>query len=174
SMFKGSRNFAISGGTFNNAYRDVNIYEEGLSILQRCASTSASYNAEARYPPPRCHPETRKAVLHDLECWANSTAGSDNSKILWLYGPAGAGKSAIAQTFAQTCAKNENLIGSFFFWRSDSSRNNPERLFATLALQMAVVVPQLRAIINAAIAHNPLAPKLSIEDQCDSLIIQPW
>src|ERR1700761_5103941 len=108
----------------------------GLLTLHRYTSTSASYNAGARYPPPLCHPGTREAILNDLESWANSAEGQDNPGIRWLYGPAGAGKSAIAQTFAQKCADDQTLVGSFFFRRSDPTRNNSQRLFATIALQM--------------------------------------
>ncbi|KIK60073.1 hypothetical protein GYMLUDRAFT_168682 [Collybiopsis luxurians FD-317 M1] len=126
-MFNRAHDFTIRGGTFNNAGRDLNlsIYEErGLRSLYHYTSTSASFDAGARYPPPLCHPGTRTAILQDLERWANTPTGPGNPKVRWLYGPAGAGKSAIAQTFTQTCANNETLIGSFFFWRSDSTRNN--------------------------------------------------
>ncbi|KIK57978.1 hypothetical protein GYMLUDRAFT_116342, partial [Collybiopsis luxurians FD-317 M1] len=177
-MFEGSHDFAITGGTFNNAGRDVNIYEQrgerGLATLYHHTSTSASYDAGARYPPPLCHPGTREAVLQDLKDWANGATGADNPPVRWLYGPAGAGKSAIAQTFAQTCAENGSLLGSFFFWRSDSSRNNPQRLFTTIALQMAIAIPQLRAGVNAAVSYNPFLPTSSIENQWDMLIINPW
>ncbi|KIK62598.1 hypothetical protein GYMLUDRAFT_118021, partial [Collybiopsis luxurians FD-317 M1] len=94
--------------------------------------------------------------------------------VRWLYRPAGAGKSAIAQTFAQLCAENGTLLGSFFFWRADSTRNNAQRLFTTLALQMAISIPELRATVDAAVAHNPFSPTSSIQSQCETLIIQPW
>ncbi|KIK55323.1 hypothetical protein GYMLUDRAFT_111609, partial [Collybiopsis luxurians FD-317 M1] len=72
-------------------------------------------------------------------------------RVRWLYGPAGAGKSAIAQTFAQTCAANGTLLGSFFFWHLDPFRNNPQQFFTTIALQMAIVIPELCAIVHAAV-----------------------
>ncbi|KAF9071961.1 hypothetical protein BDP27DRAFT_1198699, partial [Rhodocollybia butyracea] len=91
----------------------------------------------------------------------------------WLYGPAGAGKSAIAQTFAEACAKKGILAGSFFFWRSDPSRNNPERLFNTLAHQIAGAMPELRPIINSVVIRNPSVLTSSIEIQFNDLILQP-
>ncbi|KIK58040.1 hypothetical protein GYMLUDRAFT_228322 [Collybiopsis luxurians FD-317 M1] len=177
-MFNGSHNFAIHGGTFNSAGGDVHIYEErgerGLATLYHHTSTSASYDAGARYPPPLCHPGTRQAILQDLGYWANRAAGAHNPPIRWLYGPAGAGKSAIAQSFAQTCAENGSLLGSFFFWRSDPSRNNPQCLFTTIAMQMAIAIPELRTIMDTAVIQNPFAPTSFIEKQCDALIIKPW
>ncbi|KAF5392040.1 hypothetical protein D9757_003188 [Collybiopsis confluens] len=186
-MFNGAHNFTVNGGAFNNAGRDINlnvfeargdIYgkrgETGLPLLYSNTSTSASYDSGARYPPPLCHPGTRTAILNDLREWASSTAESDACKILWLYGPAGAGKSAIAQTFAQTCAKNGTLIGSFFFWRGDSSRNHPQQLFTTLALQMAIAVPELRPFVDVSVTNNPFTLTSSIDKQCNTLIVQPF
>ncbi|KAF9065185.1 hypothetical protein BDP27DRAFT_1229305, partial [Rhodocollybia butyracea] len=88
----------------------------------------ASYNAEACFPPPVCHPGTRKTILQYLEQWSlgqntlllghHSTGIADshnNPRIsCWLYRGAGAGKSAIAQTLAESWAKNCTLAGSFF------------------------------------------------------------
>ncbi|KIK52688.1 hypothetical protein GYMLUDRAFT_251057 [Collybiopsis luxurians FD-317 M1] len=177
-MFNGSHNFAITGGTFNSAGGDVNIFfpekERGLTTLYHHTSTSASFDAGARYPPPLCHPGTRQVILQDLKDWGSKAVGTNNPPIRWLYGPAGAGKSAIAQTFAQTCAENGSLLGSFFFWHSDPSRNDPQRLFTTLALQMAIAVPQLRAAVNAAVTNDPFVPTSSIEKQWDMLVVQPW
>ncbi|KIK62567.1 hypothetical protein GYMLUDRAFT_198361, partial [Collybiopsis luxurians FD-317 M1] len=179
-MFNNSHEFTINGGIFSNVGRDLNlnvVEKKGLSKLYYHTSTSALYDAGARYPPPLCLPGTRKAILHDLNHWANvshSAAGLDRTPIRWLYGPAGAGKSAIAQTFAQSCAENGTLLGSFFFWRSDSTRNNAQRLFTTLALQMAVAITELRATVDAAVTCNPFAPTSSIQKQCETLIIQPW
>ncbi|KAF9071962.1 hypothetical protein BDP27DRAFT_1191575, partial [Rhodocollybia butyracea] len=72
-MFSGSHDFIIDGATFNYAGRDVNIStqdgERGLTKLYEHTSTSAVFNAEARFPPPLCHPGTREAILKDLEKW---------------------------------------------------------------------------------------------------------
>ncbi|KAF9068246.1 hypothetical protein BDP27DRAFT_1295417 [Rhodocollybia butyracea] len=179
-MLNRSRNFAINNSTFNNVGRDVNIFmdeERGLQTLYWHTSTSALFTAEARFPLPLCHPGTREAILSELKVWAKQDTPqvfTNGSSIRWLYGPAGAGKSAIAQTFAEACAKNGMLAGSFFFWRSDPSRNNPERLFTTLALQIAGAMPELRSIINSAVVKNPSVLTSSIEIQFNDLILHPW
>ncbi|KAF9071966.1 hypothetical protein BDP27DRAFT_1418543 [Rhodocollybia butyracea] len=180
-MFSGSHDFVIGSGTFNYAGRDVNIStqdgERGLHLLHGHTSTSAVFNAEARFPPPLCHPGTREYILRELKNWVKQETPQvfpNDSSIRWLYGPAGAGKSAIAQTVAEACAKNGTLAGSFFFWRSDPSRNNPQRLFTTLALQIAGAIPGLRAIINSVVIKNPPVLTSSIEVQFNDLILQPW
>jgi hypothetical protein len=128
-----------------------------------------------------CHPGTREAILRELKDWIKpkvkqntSPIFPNDSSIRWLYRPAGAGKSAIAQTFAETCAKKGILAGTFFFWRSDTSRNNPGCLFTTLALQIASAMPELRPIINSVVIKNPSVLTLSIEIQFNDLILQPW
>ncbi|KAF5365372.1 hypothetical protein D9757_012138 [Collybiopsis confluens] len=158
---------------FNESSNFCKGNEASLFALLQATSPAAAYDAGARYPPPLCHPGTRKAVLRDLDGWADRST-DNHSSIQWLYGPAGAGKSAIAQTFAQSCAENSMLIGSYFFWRSDSTRNNPQRLFTTIALQMAISIPELRPLINIAVLEDPLAITSSIEKQADALIIRPW
>ena len=57
---------------------------------------------------------------------------------MWLHGPAGAGKSAIAQTVAETCAKHGQLAASFFFSRSSPDRNVLKYLFPTIAVQISL------------------------------------
>ncbi len=57
------------------------------------------HDSLARYPPPRCHPDTRKKVLKVITDWIEDSY--PRQRIVWLNGPAGAGKSAIAQTSSQ-------------------------------------------------------------------------
>jgi adenylylsulfate kinase-like enzyme len=45
--------------------------------------------------------------------------------MFWLSGPAGTGKSAVAQTFAEKSLEQDRLGAAYFFFRL-SSRNNPE------------------------------------------------
>ncbi|KAF9533231.1 hypothetical protein CPB83DRAFT_741588, partial [Crepidotus variabilis] len=65
-----------------------------------------------RYDAPKCHPETRVAVVEDL---LEQVKIAVASCMIWLYGAAGAGKSSIAQTVAEKCSQEGLLIGSFVF-----------------------------------------------------------
>ncbi|KAF9071328.1 hypothetical protein BDP27DRAFT_1291520 [Rhodocollybia butyracea] len=187
-MFEGSREFSISGATFQNAGRDIitigNVEYRGLSELSRFTSSSAFYDAEARFPPPLCHPGTREEVLSILRCWVSPIASrapnesridivEDLPSLYWLCGLEGAGKSAVAQTLAESYARSTTLAATFFFGRSDSSRNNPQRLFTTIAFQLAVALPKLRAVIESVIINNPAVLTSSIETQFDQLILRP-
>jgi len=93
--------------------------------------------------------------------------------IMWLYGAAGAGKSAIAQTIAELCEEHKLLLASFFFFRADSLRSNCKRLIASLAYQVAVVIPDLRELMEAAIDNDPHLLSRSLITQFTALIVDP-
>jgi len=113
----------------------------------------AAYDSQERYPAPRCLPGTRREVLEQIETWVK--AGSDGTSILWLHGPAGAGKSAIAQTVAETCAGRDELAASFFFARSVASRNALKHVFPTIAVQIALSAPEKRQRLESVLNSDP-------------------
>ena len=96
-----------------------------------------------------------------------------SGSVLWLYGSAGAGKSAIAQTIAEKCAKLGLLIASFFFARASQSRNNEERLISSIAYQLALSIPATRSYIESAVQIDPAIFDKSLDTQIETLIIQP-
>jgi len=93
--------------------------------------------------------------------------------ILWLYGPAGAGKTAIAHTIAERCDLEKLLLASFFFSRADPARNNSKSLIATIAYQIAIRIPGMREKIVAAVERDPLILTLSMEAQINALVVEP-
>jgi hypothetical protein len=95
------------------------------------------------------------------------------SLILWLYGPAGAGKSAIAQTIAEMCERLEILVAGFFWSRTDPSRNDATRLIASLTYQLLVAIPEMRNYVETVIENDPLLLSRSLMAQMKSLIIVP-
>ena len=93
--------------------------------------------------------------------------------IMWLHGAAGAGKSAIAQTIAERCYALNLLLASFFFSRSDPSRNLAKYLIPTIAYQVATNLPSTRARIAAALERDPLIVEQSVEAQIVALLVVP-
>lgn len=93
--------------------------------------------------------------------------------LLWLNGGAGAGKSAIMQSIAEQCVQAAIAIASFFFFRSDPSRNTITPLVATLAYQLIQSIPETSDDILLTIERNPLIFDQSLEFQLQQLIIQP-
>lgn len=143
----------------------------GLLALSRVISTDALHDASARFPPPKCHPATRKEVIRLITNWLHEV-DIDND-ILWLYGPAGAGKSAIAQTIAELIYERRSLAGTFFFLRGKAGRDDGHHLFPTLAYQLALHIPGLRALVNTAMLNDLTVHSKTLETQLKTLIVEP-
>jgi len=121
---------------------------------------------------PKCHPNTRKAVIKKIIDWIRGTIDPE-TLIMWLYGAAGAGKSAIAHTLAEICETCGWLVASFFFWKTAGERNNANRFVATIAHQIALTIPASRELIAAAVDYNPFIFEQSVDVQLSKLIIEP-
>ena len=120
---------------------------------------------------PKCHPGTRVAILDHLIAWAAALAYT--YPIIWLHGPAGSGKSAIQRTIAQFLHEKGLLLASFFFFRTATDRNSANNFIATIAYQVALVIPDTRRYIEEAITRNPLIFSLSLWDQAQAMILSP-
>ena len=151
--------------------RLINGCSIGFEVLYGKIATDAFHDSGERFDPPKCHPNTRVAVLAEIMQWIKSIEGSED--ILWLYGPAGAGKSAIAQTIAEMCAKLGLIVASFFFARASQSRNNEKRLIPSIAYQLILSIPSTRSYIESAIQMDLAIFDKSLETQIETLIIRP-
>jgi hypothetical protein len=142
-----------------------------LGALQRATATAAFHNSEQCFDPPKCHPNTRVAVLDNIMRWVRLEE-NENSQVMWVYGPAGSGKSAIAHTIAELCEYTQ-LLAAFFFSRSDPSRNSIRPLVATIAYQIYSHFPDLRESILGALERDPLMFSKSLAHQVRCLITEP-
>ena len=95
------------------------------------------------------------------------------TRFLWLYGPAGAGKSAIEQTIAEWCYKMNFLAAGFFFSRSIGGRNEKTSLITTIVYQLIVSLPEIREHVGNAIYNDPSLPMRSLEAQMEALVVKP-
>ncbi|KAF5314306.1 hypothetical protein D9619_011758 [Psilocybe cf. subviscida] len=146
-----------------------------LDRLQEAVAHAAFHNSGDRFDPPKCHPNTRVAVRDKIEKWALRTdPDTRDASILWLSGAAGAGKSAIAQTLAEDFHSKGLLVASFFFGRSDSTRNHARSLVSTIVYQLYTLLPppeQNR--ILTVIDRDPLIFTKSLLAQFEALIVDP-
>ncbi|KAM6496427.1 hypothetical protein JOM56_009133 [Amanita muscaria] len=143
----------------------------GLERMETFVSFAAHHNSAEQDPDRRCHPGTRKFILECIQNWIDNPSAPE--RIAWLHGPAGAGKSAIAQTIAHSNMK-EKVAATFFFYRSDPSRNDGNRLFTTLAWQLAFSIPAVKPFIVDALEKQPNLPRTNVETQFDQLIVRPF
>ncbi|KAL0564695.1 hypothetical protein V5O48_017344 [Marasmius crinis-equi] len=162
-----------AGNQYNNS--TVNYSSPAQTALQilwlTIADVEAGHQSEGRYPQPKCHPETRtevrRRIIDHVRSWKESWF------VYWLYGPAGAGKSAIAQSICEECQSSGDLICSFFFSRNHPKRNTPTYLFLVLAYGLAWSVPELQGPIGHVLQTNPAILRGSIEEQFIELIVKP-
>ncbi|KIL58011.1 hypothetical protein M378DRAFT_87105, partial [Amanita muscaria Koide BX008] len=142
-----------------------------ITTLKEFVSFKALYNSSAQDPTRRVHPGTRQRVLKRILDWIDTPSAKE--RIFWLHGPAGVGKSAIAQTIARSCAKGK-VAASFFFYRSDPGRNDGNRLFTTLAWQFAHSIPATKNALIHSLNECPDIPMTDVETQFEELIVKPF
>src|SRR6201992_226653 len=118
-----------------------------------------------------CLRGTRKNVLRQIESWL---ADEREQRVFWLNGLAGTGKSTIAQTFAENSFSDGKLGASFFCSRDFEDRSNIQKIFPTLAFQLACRLPQFREELLPVLRTNPDVERDSLCSQLETLLIRPF
>jgi hypothetical protein len=132
------------------------------------------YAEGASWNPTRvCSPNTRVVILEDIWKWATNDSEPAAKKIFWLCDVAGSGKSAIAHTFAQQCHMKGLLASSFFFDREISGRSGPQKLFSTIARDLAGLNPNLGENIATVLEEERSIASASLTRQFEALILAP-
>lgn len=122
-----------------------------------------------RDDPPRCHPNTRTEFLSRLQTHIHES--SLGTKIVWLVGPAGVGKTAIMQTLAEIESLRSTCAALFL---SRLYRDDPKKVFTTLAYTFAVVDSEYRRYISERLAADPGFLASSVEEQFKRLFVTPF
>ena len=89
----------------------------------------------------------------EIDEWVH--AGADGTSVFWLHGPAGAGKSAVAQTVVETYTGRSQLAASFLFARTAAHHNEAMYLFPTIAVQVALSALQKRQRLDKILNSDP-------------------
>jgi hypothetical protein len=143
-----------------------------LKLLQKHVVAGALHNSAERGDSPKCHENTRVAVIEEIMAWVNDC--DRQTRVLWMNGPAGSGKTAIAHTIAEMCYKAGILAASFFCSRSISGRNEKTFLIMTIVSQLIVAIPGMREHVGDALYKHRSLPSLSLEAQLEALIAKPF
>ena len=124
---------------------------------------------------PRCDPGTRLEVIAQIRQRLDGHDNDNRAVVCWLNGPAGYGKSALAQTIAERYAAEGRLLGSFFFLRGSSECSHISRLIPTLAHQISLTAPVAKLTIEIALENEPalLASTVSLAHRFQRLIVEP-
>lgn len=154
--------------TLKNMTRHINPV---FDVLKPANTPEAAMDSGARYPPPLCHPGSRKTINKKLEKWLFDT--HRRFSMIWLYGPAGVGKSAVAQTFAEFSSAC-GLLGAAFFFSRLGNRSKPLRVVPTLAYQLAIHNNDYKHILTRQLAVDPSILDASLRVQFQRLIVEPF
>jgi hypothetical protein len=138
-------------------------------LLNHSAINAMADSPSASYAPT-CHPETREMVADDIMAWARDPTACP---ILWLPGPAGAGKSCIQRKVVKLCIDEGLYVACFFFSVGETETSNAARFVTTLAAQLAEKIPGLKWYIESAIKTDRRIFARSLESQVESLIFSP-
>ncbi|KAF3314561.1 hypothetical protein TWF173_004645 [Orbilia oligospora] len=147
--------------------RDVN---KKIDFLNLPSAEGAAYGSFKDQNEPECLPNTRVALLQDIEKWVQDPQGKS---VFWLSGVAGTGKSTISRTIAKELSGKRRLAGSFFFRRGEKDRGDASKFFTTLASQLAHHIHGLTSSIQNAIKENPGIATAGNREQFEKLILQP-
>ncbi|KAF8309754.1 hypothetical protein DL93DRAFT_2230742 [Clavulina sp. PMI_390] len=138
-----------------------------------------------------CLPGTRTAILEALQGWAVGAPASvtlnpvsnpptehildlAGTKILWLQGVAGSGKSSIAVSVAKFLELTGGCMAYYHFETAKQGQLNPSNLFTTIALQLAAQDAALEAkLVELVNSATPLERKSQDPEEQLSLFLLP-
>ncbi|KAF7761248.1 hypothetical protein Agabi119p4_10657 [Agaricus bisporus var. burnettii] len=157
--------------TFSSTEGDRNVVTQMMSLLSQRIIRGAAHDSSARKPPPRCHPETRVKLIARITAWFEDQASL--KLLLWITGPAGVGKSAVVQTFAEYLVKS-HLLGASVFLSRPNKRDNPNGVFITIAYQLATRIEAYRDYIVERLRLDPELLNGDLDAQFTTFIVEPF
>jgi hypothetical protein len=132
----------------------------------------AEYDAASPAPRNGCTEDTRKTILDTLRTWA-----SDNTttKVYWLNGMAGTGKTTISYSFSEILNDNESLGGTFFSSHLRVDTSDVRCIIPTICLQLAArkFFPSLSHLILDVVEDNPDCKSWRIGKQFQNFFVKP-
>ncbi|KAF5364090.1 hypothetical protein D9756_001026 [Leucocoprinus leucothites] len=170
NLFANSSRFVINGLEVNM----VDTNHSNQPVLQRLIEKGrpeAIHNSDYREYPPRCSEDTRASLRNDVLQWRANP--NREQRLRWYMGPAGIGKSAIAQSIAEELGGTGYLGGTFFFSRPGLI-NDPATVIPTLAYQLATRNNTYKQIISQRLVDDPLILNKNRSTQFNQLIIEPF
>ncbi|KAJ8585924.1 hypothetical protein M405DRAFT_883576 [Rhizopogon salebrosus TDB-379] len=129
-------------------------------------------NGAGRDTSKRCLPGTREDILKKIKDWVDET-GEDVKRVFWLSGTAGKGKSAIAHTIANWFDERGGPGACFCFDRTREAEQRYEKIFTTMAHDLADRDPIMRRALVSAARDNELRHTKDIARQWKKFILGP-
>ncbi|KAJ4135266.1 hypothetical protein NW768_004888 [Fusarium equiseti] len=137
----------VSSQTLSEQRRTNQILEDRAIDLH--IVHEACYNSADVGGSPRCEKGTRVRIQQAIQQWADDDTGES---FLWLIGPAGTGKPTLIRSLADSFHQDNRLVAGYFFKRGDQGRNDTNRLFSTLAMQLADNISSFKKALRVSIS----------------------
>ncbi|KAF5355921.1 hypothetical protein D9756_004379 [Leucocoprinus leucothites] len=175
SLYPSLGHFAnASGFVINGQVNMGDTIQSNQPVLQRLidkGNPRAIHDSDYREYPPRCSENTRASLRNEVLQWRGNP--NREQRLMWYMGPAGIGKSAIAQSIAEELEETGHLGGTFFFSRPGQI-NDPATVIPTLAYQLAMRNNTYKQIVNQRLADDLLILNKNRSTQFKKLIIEPF
>ena len=119
-----------------------------------------------------CLDGTRREILDEITDWVNST--EDTSRIFWLHGNAGTGKSFISHTIAHRFKKIGRLGSCFCFDRTGLAQERDQYIFSTIARDLADRDEHVKKALTDAIrGDTSLKNTKDVLQQWKEMVLKP-
>ncbi|KAG8724331.1 hypothetical protein FRC09_020064 [Ceratobasidium sp. 395] len=147
--------------------RSRDIYLEKLNPV-----TMASYDSSIASQLGRggCTPNTRGMILEGLQNWASDPR---SSKVYWMNGMAGTGKTTIAYSFCSRLEESRQLAASFFCSRSLSECQDVSRITPTIMYYLALLCPPVKEVLSRMLQNDPTTGTRGVITQIERLMSEP-
>ncbi|CAE6529242.1 unnamed protein product [Rhizoctonia solani] len=117
-----------------------------------------------------CTEGTRKQVFQDLDAWYASS-----SRLMWMNGMAGTGKTTIAYTYAKVLSDRQKPVACFFCFRTEPECRDVRRIVPTIVRQLAELSKAFRGQLCDSLKKNSaLAGSTSVSHQFEHLLEAPF
>ncbi|KAJ2912895.1 hypothetical protein MD484_g7519, partial [Candolleomyces efflorescens] len=176
SSLSGAHQFTIQNSQFNTHQTTIvrsPDLDPALLILHKHRALEACHTSKTAANASKCKEGTQVEVIEDMTTWADGVLDDPDSpaeSILWLRGPAGAGKTCILRTVADIYGGKRRLAGVYFFSTRVPGLDNEAPFIATFASYLIEAIPALDEPVLQTIRSHPTIFNQSLEYQLDKLI----
>ncbi|KAG6826811.1 hypothetical protein H0H87_006317, partial [Tephrocybe sp. NHM501043] len=147
-------------------------------VDQRTLLATLSPVHEARYNSSysetikrhRCTPQTREGILADLKAWVNNP---DSSKVYWLNGMAGTGKTTIMYSLCEWLEAQKLLGANFCCSHLSDACQKAHAIVPSIAFQLAGYSSAFQLSLCKVIEQEPHTITSNVETQFSKLVVQP-
>ncbi|KAF4609761.1 hypothetical protein D9613_011913 [Agrocybe pediades] len=117
-----------------------------------------------------CTASTREQILNDLRTWVKDPNGS---KVFWMNGMAGTGKTTILYSFCEWLEDDKRLAGNFFCSRASASCGDLNNIVRSIAYQLAHYSPAFRSELCKILEEKQNPHTLNVGEQFKWVVATP-